>query len=123
MAYVYFFRSTGEFQYVSETQQDCPWNDEYVVPDATVFQIYNLVDGVPTYVGDVDTSLAPLSEAEFKLAGLRDARDARIAETDWWVLPDRTPTQAQLDYRQALRDITLSYTSVEDVVWPEKPEV
>lgn len=121
MAYVYFFRSTGEFQFVSEEQQDCPWNDEYVVPDATVFQIYTLVDGVPTYVGDVDTSLAPPSEAEFKLAGLRDARDARIAETDWWVLPDRTPTQAQLDYRQALRDITLHYTSVEDVVWPVKP--
>lgn len=121
MAYVYFFRSTGEFQYVAETKQDCPWNDEYVVPEATVTQIYQLVGGSPVYVGDVNTSLAPLSDAEFKLAGLRNARDVRIAETDCWVLPDRTPTQAQLDYRQALRDITLSYTSVEDVVWPVKP--
>ena len=25
-------------------------------------------------------------------------------------------------YRQALRDITESYTSLEDVVWPTKPE-
>ena len=54
-------------------------------------------------------------------AELRAERDRRIAETDWWVLPDRTPTQAQLDYRQALRDITSIYQSLNDVVWPEKP--
>ena len=52
---------------------------------------------------------------------LRMERDRLIAETDWWVLPDRTPTQAQLDYRQALRDITNTYSSLDDVVWPEKP--
>ena len=57
---------------------------------------------------------------EKPLAELRAERDRRIAETDWWVLPDRTPTQAQLDYRQALRDIT-KYSSLDDVIWPEKP--
>lgn len=56
------------------------------------------------------------------IRNLRDERNRRIAETDWWVLPDRTPTQAQLAYRQALRDITNTYTSLDDVVWPEKPE-
>lgn len=58
---------------------------------------------------------------EKPLAELRAERDRRIAETDWWVLPDRTATQAQLDYRQALRDITNTYQSLDDVVWPEKP--
>lgn len=53
---------------------------------------------------------------------LRIERDKLIAETDWWVLPDRTPTQAQLDYRQALRDITETYSSLEDAVFPVKPE-
>lgn len=52
---------------------------------------------------------------------LRAERDKRLAETDWWVLPDRTPTQEQLDYRQALRDITKTYSSLDDVVWPVKP--
>ena len=52
---------------------------------------------------------------------LRAERNAKLAETDWWVLPDRTATQAQLDYRQALRDITNTYTSLDDVVWPTKP--
>jgi hypothetical protein len=30
-------------------------------------------------------------------------------------------TQAQTDYRQALRDITDTYSSYLDVVWPVKP--
>jgi len=53
---------------------------------------------------------------------LRAERDKLIAATDWWVLSDRTPTQAQLAYRQALRDITNTYSSLDDVVWPTKPE-
>lgn len=52
---------------------------------------------------------------------LRMERDKRIAETDWWVLGDRIPTQEQLDYRQSLRDITNVYTDYKTVVWPEKP--
>jgi hypothetical protein len=60
--------------------------------------------------------------ADNDLWHLRKERDYLISLTDWWVLPDRTPTQAQLDYRQALRDITDTYTSLDDVVWPVKPE-
>jgi len=52
---------------------------------------------------------------------LREERDRRLAETDWWASSDLTMTQAQTDYRQALRDITNSYTSLDDVVWPTKP--
>ena len=64
---------------------------------------------------------AALERPELDLQFLRAQRNALLSETDWWVLPDRTPTQAQLDYRQALRDITDTYTSLDDVVWPEKP--
>ena len=53
---------------------------------------------------------------------LREERNRRIAETDWWALADLTMSQAQWDYRQALRDITKSYSSLDDVVWPTKPE-
>ena len=31
-------------------------------------------------------------------------------------------TQEQADYRQSLRDSTDTYSSLDDVVWPEKPE-
>ena len=59
---------------------------------------------------------------------LRAERDRLIAETDWWALSDLTITQAQIDYRQALRDITKTQTPAVDangnltgVTWPTKP--
>ena len=58
---------------------------------------------------------------EAPLQELREVRNRKLAETDWWALSDLTMTQAQLDYRQALRDITSTYTSLDDVVWPTKP--
>jgi len=53
---------------------------------------------------------------------LREERDKRIADTDWWASSDLTMTAAQTTYRQALRDITKSATSLDDVTWPTKPE-
>lgn len=96
---------------------------------------YSIVsDGDPTYAdlewlgggtkpteAELNAKIAELQSAE-PLRLLRVERNQRLSSTDWWVLPDRTPTQAQLDYRQSLRDITDSYTSLEDVVWPTKPE-
>ena len=52
---------------------------------------------------------------------LREERDRLIADTDWWALSDITMTSAQTTYRQALRDITSSATSLDDVTWPTKP--
>ena len=55
------------------------------------------------------------------LKELRAERDRKLAETDWWAMSDRTMTAEQTAYRQALRDITNTYTSLDDVVWPTKP--
>jgi len=52
---------------------------------------------------------------------LREERNKRIAETDWWAGSDHTMTTEQTNYRQALRDITESATSLDDVTWPTKP--
>ena len=52
---------------------------------------------------------------------LREERTRRLAETDWWASSDLTMTSAQTTYRQALRDITDSATSLDDVTWPTKP--
>ena len=53
---------------------------------------------------------------------LRDERDRRLKETDHWAYQD-TPdmSQEQINYRQALRDITKTYSSINDVTWPTKP--
>lgn len=57
---------------------------------------------------------------------LREARDKKLAETDWIVTKSlesgvSVPSSWQT-YRQALRDITETYTSLDDVNWPEKPQ-
>ena len=52
---------------------------------------------------------------------LRAERDRRIAVTDWWASSDRTMTAEQTAYRQALRDITSTATSLDDVTWPTQP--
>jgi hypothetical protein len=52
---------------------------------------------------------------------LREERDRLIAETDWWASSDLTMSSAQTKYRQDLRDITKTATSLDDVTWPTKP--
>lgn len=56
---------------------------------------------------------------------LRAERNKKLTETDWVVtmhkeLGTNIPA-AWKTYRQALRDITDSATSLDDVTWPEKP--
>jgi len=69
----------------------------------------------------VDAKAAELV-ADYKLEQLRKKRNAMLAETDHWVLSDTADaTSEQLAYRQALRDITNTYSSLDDVVFPEKP--
>ena len=52
---------------------------------------------------------------------LRAERDSLIAATDWWASSDLTMTAEQSAYRQALRNVTATATSLDDVVWPSKP--
>ncbi len=55
------------------------------------------------------------------MKALREERDRLIAATDWWASSDLTMTAEQTAYRQALRDITDTYQSLDTVVWPVKP--
>ena len=73
---------------------------------------------------DIDAKIAELDVSE-PLAELRAERNVKLAETDWEIvrhkeLGTNIPT-ALKTYRQSLRDITKDYTSLSDVVWPEKP--
>ena len=52
---------------------------------------------------------------EEKLEQLRTSRDLLLMNTDAWALVDRNMSQEQKDYRQALRDITKTYKSLDDV--------
>ena len=72
---------------------------------------------VTTKIAEIETA-QPLNE-------VRTIRNAKLAETDWEIVMHKEkgtniPT-ALKTYRQSLRDITDTYTSLDDVVWPEKP--
>ena len=62
------------------------------------------------------------------LDAVREVRNQKLAETDWVVIKEREEGGSVSNfadwktYRQALRDITDSATSLDDVTWPEKPE-
>ena len=71
--------------------------------------------------GTVKTKLNELNELE-PMKRLREERNRRIAETDWWASSDLTMSAERTAYRQDLRDITKIFSSLDDVVWPDKPE-
>ena len=68
----------------------------------------------------VSDKLKALQDAE-PIRLLRLERDMLLAEKDWCASSDLTITDAQKKYRQDLRDITKSATSLDDVTWPSKP--
>jgi hypothetical protein len=70
------------------------------------------------------TVLEPTVDAAQELETLRQFRNAKLAETDWTQSRDVTLTNdaAWATYRQALRDITDTYSDLDSVVWPTKPE-
>jgi hypothetical protein len=93
--------------------------DAEIVLDANDIDITSTID-----MDAVETKAAELLTAQ-NLIDLRKERNAKLAETDWVVTMHKEkgtniPT-ALKTYRQALRDITDTYTSLDDVVWPEKP--
>ena len=100
-----------------ETQQNIPnftniqklkfENDVFVVEDSD--ELRNLVLAKPMRL-------------------LREERNRKLAETDWWAGQDLTMTQDQKDYRQALRDLPSTSEpkldeqgNLTNVTWPTKP--
>ena len=62
---------------------------------------------------------------------LRIERDKKIAQTDWRVLPDQSPSDDWINYRQALRDLPASASPKLDssgeldfssFTWPTEPK-
>ena len=62
-----------------------------------------------------------------KLLMLRNQRDIKLAQSDWIVIKEREEGGSVSNfadwktYRQALRDITNTYKSLDDVKWPTAP--
>ena len=78
---------------------------------------------------EIFDKIAELDAAE-PMRLLRIERDKKIALTDWRVLPDQTPTDDWINYRQALRDLPASASPKLDsnhqldfssFTWPTEP--
>ena len=87
--------------------------------DGSAIESDNSADWGVTW-DEVSVKLQDLTAAE-PMKALRAERDRLIAATDWWAGSDHTMTDAQTAYRQALRDITDSASSLDDVTWPTAP--
>ena len=79
---------------------------------------------------EVKAKIIELDNAE-PMRLLRIERDNKIAETDWRVLPDQTPSDDWINYRQALRDLPASASpklnsnyglDFSSFTWPTEPE-
>lgn len=70
---------------------------------------------------EIQTAIDNLVDEE--LVNLRTERNRLIALTDWTQMEDipQSTRDAWKPYRQALRDITETYTTLDTVVWPDKP--
>jgi hypothetical protein len=53
---------------------------------------------------------------------IRGQRDALLHDSDWMAMADRTLTDAQAQYRQALRDVPQDFSNPAAVVWPTPPD-
>ena len=78
---------------------------------------------------EVEAKIKELDAAE-PMRLLRIERDKKIALTDWRVLPDQTPSDDWINYRQALRDLPASASPKLDkdgeldfssFTWPTEP--
>lgn len=70
---------------------------------------------------------SPPVSIEVLAENVRSERDRRLAETDWYMMPDYPADPETLEvvksYRKALRDITLQSGFPRDVEWPMMPKV
>ena len=98
-------------------RQGDPLPEDYVLSSADVIPPEDMsLDALP----DIDDAITQRI-LETAWARVRYDRDACIALTDVWAMPDRTMTEQQIAYRQALRDIT-NQSDPNDITWPTKPE-
>ena len=79
---------------------------------------------------EIFDKIAELDAAE-PMRLLRIERDKKIALTDWRVLPDQSPSDDWINYRQALRDLPASASpklnsggelDFSSFTWPTEPE-
>ena len=94
--------------------------------DLTNLSAIRWQDSSTTKPSDADiTSAYNTLLSEFPMHKLKAERNVKLAETDWMAVADRTQTNAEKTYRQALRDLPANQTpsdmQLSNITWPTKP--
>ena len=92
---------------------------------------FKMVDGVTVQLTSDEETARDNEEAAWAageddraLAGLREDRNRRLADTDWYGVSDLTMSDDMTTYRQDLRDLPAGKTTkahVDAATWPTKP--
>ena len=92
---------------------------------------FKMVDGVTIQLTDAEETARDNEEAAWAagednraLASMREDRNRRLADTDWYGVSDLTMSADMTTYRQNLRDIPAGKTTkahVDAITWPTKP--
>ena len=92
---------------------------------------FKMVDGVSIQLTDAEETARDNEEAAWAageddraLASMREDRNRRLADTDWYGVSDLTMSADMTTYRQALRDLPAGKDTVskcENATWPDKP--
>ena len=98
-----------------------------VTPEGVILW-HEVISNKPTEE-EIQAKIAELQAAE-PMRLLREERDRLIALTDWRFRSDLSPSQAWIDYSQALRDLPANSPNVAldengnltGVTWPTPPE-
>ena len=92
---------------------------------------FKMVDGVSIQLTDAEETARDNEEAAWAageddraLASMREDRNRRSADTDWYGVSDLTMSADMTTYRQDLRDLPAGKTTkahVDAATWPTKP--
>jgi hypothetical protein len=116
----------ARFQYQSPPQHDSEFQEAKeitpVLNGAVATQAWEIVE---KYSAEEKAAYIVKRDAdalEAKKASVRAERNDKLAATDWRFRSDMNPSQAWIDYCQALRDVTAQAGFPWDIEWPVKPE-
>lgn len=94
------------------------WNTKYVL--GPLFADYVDRDGKTVTVAEQEAAHKAAIDAR-QVQNVRFERNKRLAQTDWRFRSDLTPSQAWIDYCQALRDVPAQAGFPWQINWPVQP--
>ena len=90
---------------------------------------HDMIDGVAVpftpeqeTARDAEEAAEEAAKPARAMASLRTKRDHLLNDTDWWASTDLSITEAQTNYRQALRDLPANTPDPANPTWPTQSE-